>query len=274
MHPAIAENNVAVITGGASGIGLATAQALANKGMRICIADIDEQQLEAAAATISGETMCARCDVSNIEDVEALLSSVLSRFGEVSLLMSNAGVGFRGAGPWSGLDAWHKIIDTNLWGMVNCAQTFLPQLIANNKPGAVVFTGSKQGLTNPPGNTAYNVSKAGVRSLAEGVAHELRSLAGCEVTAHLLVPGFTYTGLIKKHVAEKPPAAWHPEQVAEHLVLRMSSGDFYILCPDNDVSVEMDHKRLQWNTEDVILNRPALSRWHPDFAADFAKFME
>jgi short-subunit dehydrogenase len=129
-------------------------------------------------------------------------------------------------------------------------------------------------MTNPPGDAAYNVSKAGVRSVTESLAHELREIDGCEVTAHLLVPGFTYTGLTKKRLPQKPAAAWLPEQVAEELLKRMGAGDFYVLCPDNDVTVAMDHARLQWNTGDVIENRPALSRWHADYAVQFAAHMQ
>ncbi len=87
------------------------------------------------------------------------------------------------------------------------------------------------------------------------------------------MPGFTYTGLTKRHVAEKPAAAWHPEQVVEELLTRMARGDFYIICPDNDVTTAMDNARVQWNTDDIVRNRPALSRWHPEYAAEFAQFM-
>ena len=157
--------------------------------------------------------------------------------------------------------------------MINSVHTFVPTLLQQNAPGAVICTGSKQGITNPPGNTAYNVAKAGVRTLIEGVAHELRNTDNCQTTAHLLVPGFTYTGLIKKHIPEKPDAAWTPEQVVDRLIDKMSLGDFYIICPDNDVTTEMDNKRLQWNTDDIIRNRPALSRWDPDYATEFETFM-
>ncbi len=138
----------------------------------------------------------------------------------------------------------------------------------------IINTGSKQGLTNPPGNAAYNASKAGVRFLTESLAHELRNTEGCQVTAHLLVPGFTFTGLIKKHIADKPDAAWTPEQVTAFMLERLAAGDFYIICPDNDVTVAMDRRRIEWNTLDVVENRPALSRWHPDYAQEFADFVK
>ena len=137
----------------------------------------------------------------------------------------------------------------------------------------LINTGSKQGITNPPGNPAYNVSKAGVKALTEALAHELRGTPGCELSAHLLVPGFTYTGMVKRFLKEKPPSAWLPEQVADHLLAAMDRGDFYVLCPDNDVTPEMDNRRMEWAVGDLIENRPALSRWHPDYEAAFEAFM-
>ena len=113
-----------------------------------------------------------------------------------------------------------------------------------------------------------------MRFLTESLAHELRNTQGCEVSAHLLVPGFTYTGLISKRVPEKPDAAWSPAQVVEFMLEALAAGDFYIICPDNDVTVALDRRRIEWNTRDVVENRPALSRWHPDYAEEFADFVQ
>lgn len=274
LHPAISKDRVAVITGGASGIGLATAKRLAAQGMRICLADVDEAQLEAACNSLPTDAIGIKTDVSVLAEVTRLKDAVMDRFGEVSIVMNNAGISRSGASAWQGLEQWESIIQTNFWGMVYGTQTFVPWLIEQKLPAAIIFTGSKQGITNPPGNTAYNVAKAGVRTLAESVAHELRGIADCEVTAHLLVPGWTYTGMTKKYFPEKPDAAWHPEQVADELLTRMSLGDFYIICPDNDVTTEIDNKRVQWNTDDIIKNRPALSRWHQEYQAEFDQYMD
>lgn len=271
-HPALTAGGVAVITGGASGIGLAVAQKLSLLGMKVCIADRDQRQLDQALATL-GEDSSAECvDVSAMSEVEGLRDRVFARYGSVALLMNNAGTG-GGGGAWQRYDGWQKVLGVNLWGVIHGLQCFVEPMLAQNSPGAIVNTGSKQGITNPPGDAAYNLSKAGVRSVTESLAHELRNTEGCQLSAHLLVPGFTYTGLIKRHIPEKPDAAWLPEQVADELVARMASGDFYILCPDNDVTVAMDYSRLQWNTDDLANNRPALSRWHPDYADAFAEFM-
>ena len=272
MHPAIAPGRVAVITGAASGIGLAAAQRLAALGLRICMADIDEAALAAAAATMPNtDLLTVPTDVSQRSAIESLHEKALSRFGEVAVLMNNAGreepCGL-GAGP----DVWARILDTNLWGVIHGIQVFTPGMIAQGTPCAIINTGSKQGITTPPGNTAYNVSKAGIKVATEALAHDLRE-AGSAVTAHLLIPGFTFTGFTRKRVATKPDAAWMPEQVAEFLLEGLAAGDFYIICPDNDVTRAMDEKRMQWAAEDVIHNRPALSRWHPDYKDAFAKFM-
>ncbi len=271
-HPAIAAGRVALITGGASGIGLAFAQKLSALGMRVCIADCDEDQLANVLPTL-GETASAECvNVSELAEVEQLRDKVFERYGEVALLMNNAGTG-GGGGAWTRYAGWQKVLGVNLWGVINGLQCFVEPMLEQNSPCAIVNTGSKQGITNPPGDAAYNLSKAGVRSLTESLAHELRNTPGAQISAHLLVPGFTYTGLIKRHIPEKPAAAWLPEQVADELLKGMAAGDFYILCPDNDVSVAMDHARLQWNTDDLKSNRPALSRWHEDYSADYERFM-
>ena len=186
--------------------------------------------------------------------------------------MNNAGTG-GGGGPWQNYAGWQRVLGVNLWGVINGVHAFAEAMIAQGKPGAIINTGSKQGITNPPGDTAYNVSKAGIRTLTEGLAHQLRNTANCEITAHLLVPGFTFTGLTRRQVSEKPAAAWWPEQVVDELLARMANNDFYIICPDNDVTPQLDRKRMQWNTDDVLLNRPALSRWHADYADAFSLFV-
>ena len=272
-HPAIGPNRVAVITGAASGIGFAVAERLAALGMRLCLADQDEVQLAQAVERLGGDAFGHVTDVSKLADVQALRDAVIARFGEVAILMNNAGTG-GGGGAWQRYAGWQKVLGVNLWGVINGLQTFTEAMIEQKTPCAIINTGSKQGITNPPGDAAYNVSKAGVRSVTESLAHELRNIEGCQVSAHLLVPGFTYTGLIKTHVPEKPPAAWTPEQVADELLVRLGQGDFYIICPDNDVSTPVDNARIRWNTDDIIENRPALSRWHPDYADAFASFMQ
>jgi len=272
-HPAIVEGNVAVVTGGASGIGLATAKALASKGMRICLADLDGDALASAANAISGDAYAVATDVSQRTSVDALRDAAFERFGRVDLLVNNAGTAGGSAKTYTASEHWERILGVNLWGVVHGLQSFVERMVAQGTPAAIVNTGSKQGLTNPPGNAAYNASKAAIRSVTESLAHELRSIDGCRVTAHLLVPGFTYTGMIARVMPVKPAAAWTSEQVADRLLERMAQGDFYIICPDNEVTEALDHARMQWNLDDIVHNRPALSRWHRDFKDEFTRFV-
>ena len=271
-HSAFQPNAVAVITGGASGIGLATAQRLAAMGLRLVIVDVREALLEPAAEQLrqlgAPEVMASSTDVSDREALVELETLVAERFGGTDILMNNAGIQ-----PGSSLlgdpENWLRILGVNLGGIVYGTQVFVPRMIERGRPGLVINTGSKQGITTPPGDPAYNVSKSGVKTFTEALAHELRNTEGHQLTAHLLIPGFVFTDLTRGSRTEKPAGAWTPEQTAEFLFQSLERGDFYILCPDNDVSRELDEKRMAWAIGDIIENRPPLSRWHPDYAESF-----
>jgi NAD(P)-dependent dehydrogenase (short-subunit alcohol dehydrogenase family) len=275
-HPAIRKGATAVITGGASGIGLAAAKAFAALEITVVLADLNSDALYAAqqaVARLGVDALAVPTDVSDLESVQALKTAAYNRFGQVDILMNNAGTA-PGGGPFDHYDGWQKVLGVNLWGPINGVQTFAPAMIAQGTPAAIVNTGSKQGITSPPGDTAYNVSKAGVKTLTEGLAHQLRNTDGCKVTAHLLVPGFVWTGMTARSGrTEKPAGAWTPEETVDYMLARMAAGDFYIICPDNDVTSDMDKKRIAWAAGDMIENRPALSRWHPDHKAAFDAFM-
>ncbi|MAN62900.1 MAG: short-chain dehydrogenase [Parvibaculum sp.] len=279
-HPALQPGGAAVITGGANGIGLASAIRFASFGMNVLIADRDREQLEVARNTLrdaaqSGATTEAQlCDVSDASQVEQLAAFAKQSFDSVSVLMNNAGAGMNPGKPWENAEGWKKLLDVNLWGVIHGVQAFVPGMLESGKPGLVINTGSKQGITRPPGNAAYNLSKAGVIAFTESLAYELRQIEDCQLSAHLLVPGFTYTGMISQFLPEKPDAAWTSEQVVEFMLKSLEANDFYILCPDNDVTREMDEKRIQWNADDLIKNRPALSRWHADYTGAFEAFMK
>lgn len=279
-HPAITPGSVAVITGGASGIGLAAATHFARLGLKVCIADLGEDRLKTAAATLSATArdgsaniMAASTDVSRFDDVEALEAAVIARFGGVDILMNNAGTA-PGTGMFGPRANWERVLGVNFWGVVNGTQVFAPGMIARGRPGLIINTGSKQGITLPPGDPAYNVSKAGVKAFTELLQHELRNTPACQISAHLLIPGFVFTGMTARGRAEKPAGAWTPEQTVEFMLQSIANGDFYILCPDNDVPRSLDERRMAWAAGDIIENRPALSRWHPDYAEAFAAFLK
>ncbi len=279
QHPALTPGRVAVITGAASGIGRATALRLAKLGLKICLADLPSETLTQAAAAITAASpqgtssvLAIPTDVSDLAQITNLADTAYNHFGEVAILMNNAATGIS-AGPWDNIETWRRLLEINLFGVINGVQIFTPRMIAQGTDCAIVNTGSKQGITCPPGNTAYNVSKAGVKTLTEALAHSLRNTAGARITAHLLIPGSTFTGMTAGNHTEKPAGAWTADQVADMLLAGMAAGDFYILCPDNEVTRATDNKRILWAAQDITENRPPLSRWHEAYKEAFARYL-
>ncbi|KAI1499815.1 short-chain dehydrogenase/reductase [Biscogniauxia marginata] len=268
--------NTAVITGGASGIGLALAKKCVGYGMRVLVADWDAKNLEAARSSLGQSASTIQMDVSKLEDWGSLKSKVVQDFGgQINFLALNAGVSGKTSFDDADPSGFQRILDTNLYGVLNGITTLLPLVKAKatpDSPAAIVITGSKQGITNPPGNPAYNASKAAVKTLAEHLSYDLR---GGSIAVHLLVPGWTWTSLAgAAGGGPKPAAAWAPEQVADYLEAKMRDGQFWVLCPDGDVTEDMDRKRMLWGANDAVRGRPPLSRWRDEFKDEFKGWME
>jgi NAD(P)-dependent dehydrogenase (short-subunit alcohol dehydrogenase family) len=278
QHPVLVPGSVAVVTGGAAGIGRAAAERFARLGLRVTIADLGAQRLAEASRRLAAlaqggeaDVLAVETDVSKPDELRRLEAAVRERFGGTDVLMNNAGIQ-PGSGLFGPAADWQHVLDVNLWGVIHGVQIFVPRMIERGRPGLVINTGSKQGITTPPGDPAYNLSKAGVKVVTEALQHELRNRPDCRITAHLLVPGFVFTALAAQGRTEKPAGAWTPEQTVDFMMNSLENGDFYILCPDNDVKRSLDERRILWAAGDIVENRPPLSRWHPDFKDAFDAF--
>ncbi len=270
-HPAIRQARTAVVSGAASGIGLAAAEALAARGMAVALLDLPGERLAAAAgrlAATGARVQAIGVDVADLVAMVAAADQVAGLMPAVTVLMNNAGMGVPSSALADPL-AWVRTLGVNLWGVIHGTQAFAPAMLAHGEAAVIVNTGSKQGITTPPGNPAYNVSKAAVKAYTEALAHELRQLAGGKVAAHLLIPGWVHSGLTAAEGAPKPAGAWTAAECVAFMLDSLARGDFYILCPDHDTPRGLDEKRMAWAMGDIVENRPALSRWHQDWAEVF-----
>jgi len=316
--------NVAVLTGSSSGIGLAVARKCAEAQMHVVLVDRDEPALLRAQAELSAKgarsCTCAAVDVSSSGAVAELKSKVLNEHGTVHFLLCNAGTS-DGGGALASLETWHSTLGTNLWGVIHFCQAFVPAMLAGKEPGIVVNTGSKQGVTLPPvSQLSYNVSKAALKAYTEGLQHELRGTAGCQITAHLLLPAFVYSMIrakgmrdqqarkrkeavlarggseeeaanaAKQFVREydldkiklgehmpgnKPPGAWTADETADFVLRKLREGSFYLTQPEADEPPDgrKTQLRMMWSMNDVLQDRPPMSRWEPGHLAAFEEFM-
>ena len=209
-------------------------------------------------------------DVSDAEEVQRLKDLTYEDFGEVALLMNNAGIG-GGAGVLGDLEKWRRVIDVNLWGVIHGVNIFAPAMIRQTAPSAIVNTGSKQGITCPPGDAAYNVSKVGVKVVTEALAHELRNIEGCPRQRASLDPGLH---LHRAHGSRGEAAGRLDGGAGDRLLHRLHVGRRFLrpLPRQRSVTRAMDERRILWAAGDIVENRPPLSRWHPDYKNAFAEF--
>ena len=191
-------DKVAVITGAASGIGRGLAERCAQEGMKVVLADVEEEALGLADADLKAggaSTLAVLTDVSKVGEVEALARKTLDAFDAVHLLCNNAGVG-TGLSIWeSTLEDWQWVIGVNLWGVIHGVHTFVPIMLEQGTECHVVNTASAAGLVSGPGQGIYKVTKHGVVSLSETLFHEL-ALGGANVGVSVLCPGLVDTSVL------------------------------------------------------------------------------
>ena len=186
------KDRVAIVTGGASGIGLGLAKAFIAEGAHVVIADIEERPLRAAAEALGATGI--RTDVANAADLDALAAEVERRFGRADILCNNAGVAPKVRIQDATADDWRFILDVNLWGVINGIRSFLPLLLRNPDGGHIVNTSSAGGFVTSPMIGTYAVTKAGVVALSETLSAELK-LSGAKVGVTILAPGAVRTNL-------------------------------------------------------------------------------
>lgn len=303
----LARGRVAVIVGAAGGIGRAVVLRCAGLGMKVVVADIDEADAKAvkdecvAAGASADDVLVLHCDVRKEADLQALKRETWAKFGGCHFLMNNAGIQSNGqCSPYDHPDRWQRIIETNLLGVYYGGLAFVDAMVAQDEPCIVVNTGSKQGITAPPGDAAYNVSKAGVKALTEALQHKLRTTTSCKVNAFLLVPGFTatmiftrgqqwiqgsqfdaakaqnekvYDGQASREAAVakwQARGAWSSDEVVDELFKTLRVGTpFYIICQDHETTRAQDQGRMQWAFDDVLFRRAPLSRWSEQYKNEY-----
>jgi NAD(P)-dependent dehydrogenase (short-subunit alcohol dehydrogenase family) len=303
----------AVVTGASSGIGRAACLHFAKYGMNVFMVDIDAHDLaiaqklckETAAKSKTSSDVAVQqyilaevVDVADSNAVDALAAQVFNATGgKCHILMNNAGIGL-GGNSLTDMAIVERVMAVNTYGPIHGCMSFIPRMIKHNpEPGIVINTGSKQGITMPPGNLTYNMSKAALKVYTEGLEHELmlqRKAGLCNIRAVLLIPGWVNTSILLKsereqaqlngvdfdsnqtffHEEKPATGAWMPSQIVDFMISELDNPEkFYVVCPDNDVDRYTDNLRITWTSQDIVQDRPPLSRWHPDYKHKFQDFL-
>ena len=253
-------DRVAVVTGAASGIGLALAERFAGEGMKVVMADIEAGALATASDRLrrNGAAIVAtRVDVSRAEDVERLADETYDAFGAAHVVCNNAGVAVLGAVHEHTLADWQWVINVNLWGVIHGVHTFLPRMLAGGDEGHFVNTASMAGLTTAPFMSVYDVTKHGVVALSESMYKEL-TMTGAPIGVSVVCPGLIDTNIMRssrnrpESLAEEGKAGpmaqafgqalsdrlaggYPPSEVAEQVVAGIRERRFYIVPAQPDV---------------------------------------
>jgi NAD(P)-dependent dehydrogenase (short-subunit alcohol dehydrogenase family) len=238
------KGRAAVITGGAGGIGFATAREFARRGARIMLSDIDQAALDEAVANLRTDGVDAHgvlCDVRKLDDVEQLADEAFRVFGDVHVVFNNAGIAYAGPIAQTSHDDWRFVIDVDLWGPIHGVEAFLPRLIAQGGQSHIVFTSSFAGLIPNVGLGPYCVAKYGVVALAETLAREVRPNG---IGVSVLCPMIVETNLLANTERVRSDDYGPPHSEAE-TVQQLAS------APDDDSVLDVeDVARL---TADAVL---------------------
>ncbi len=274
------EDRVAVITGGASGFGREFARIGARLKMKLVLADVQQDALDATRAELEAQgaqVLAMRCDVRKAEQVQALADAAMQRFGAVHLVFNNAGVGSGGLIWESSLADWEWVLGVNMWGVIHGVRTFTPLMLECAKKeadyeGHIVNTASMAGLLNAPNMGVYNVSKHAVVALSETLYHDLQ-LVDAPIGASVLCPYFVPTGIhqsernrpddvkpdaaptasqrASRKVSEKAVTSGKVSaaQVAEATFEAIRSGSFYVYSHPKALG------NVQTRMEDIVAQR-------------------
>lgn len=223
------QGKVAVITGGASGLGRAIADGCAREGMKIVIADIEDKALQQAASDLQqmgAQVLPLKCDVSKTADVQRLADKTYEAFGACHLLFNNAGVA-GGKRAWETTEAdWQWELGVNLWGVIHGIRIFVPRMLAQGDECYVINTASVAGLLTPTMSASYNVSKHGVVALTETLYHDLNEV-GAKIHAAVLCPAYVNTGIgessrNRPDILQNPNEKISADQQARHELLKQA----------------------------------------------------
>jgi short-subunit dehydrogenase len=216
------KDKVAVVTGAASGIGYGLSEKCAKEGMKLVLADIEEKALANAYSnleSIGAEILKVKTDVSKREEVEALAEVTYDNFGEVNLLINNAGVGVGGPLWEFTIVDWEWVLGVNLWGVIHGIKAFVPKMLKQDSYGHIINTASTAGFASGPYNGPYYVSKHGVVVMSEVLHHELK-LIRSKIRVSVLCPGFIKTNIIECERNRPPDLTDVTEKVVNRDVQR------------------------------------------------------